>query len=384
MPTLSAYLRQDWFGRCARLLLMPDTGAAGGGAGGGASTPAPTPVDEAGLEFLPGGELLRGGTVKEGALEEHDGLPQEWTAENASGEGEEEEKPEVLGEGAKADAGTPPEGEGVPAPALAKEGEAAKPVMTDWPEAAKAEYGKVEAELVKARGEKEALAAEVATLKTAAPVRVNAASRANPLGNVGSEAELAPHVALAREAQGWARRHLSAGGELPAALQAKLEGKKVEEITEARTLTGEEAAGMLDSAERMLGEIIPARQRYLQTERETGDWLAKEYPEYTDPKTEQGKLFQVFLAQFPQVKQLPRWKSVMASVVKGHMAFEAEAKERADKAAGKSPATPAPIAPVPPGNGKKAAAATTPAISKKKASRELSASMDESDLARVM
>lgn len=373
--------RQYWFGyrlRMSRLLLAPDDGAA---VAGGASPAEGKPVSEVGLEFLPGGEMLRGGITTGELTEDTEGLPTEWTQSNATGEEEDEEAEKTAGDGKeKPDAGTK---EGAASDTVPAEVPASAPDMKDWPEAARTHVAEIAKERDALKTEKETLSGEVAKLKASPPAAVVVTpTRESPLARVTDESGLTAHADLATSMRSWALRNLANGGELPKELQARIEGRKAEDITEARTLTAEETATILENTETMLTKHIPARKEWLATERDTNDWLAKEYPQYVDDTKPEGQLMAAFLTQFPQIKQLPRWKTVLASVVRGHLAFEADNKAAQAKAAGKGDA---PLAPVPPGGGKGGGAGAKPPISKPKGkSTELSASMDIADLARVM
>jgi len=366
MPTISFRARNYWFSY-RNWKLEADKG--------GGSGSEPRPVDESGLEFLPGGEMLRGATTTGAPAEDNEGLPAQWTQENATGE-EDEDLETREPEKQEAAAGT------VEAGKEKTEVPASAPDMKDWPEAARTHVEAVQKERDALKTEKETLAAEVQKLKDGAPQAAPAVTGAGPLARVTSEG-LAAHAALAKSLRSWALRHVASGGELPKELQARVEGRKVEDITEPRTLTAEEVGSILENTEAMLSDHIPARREWLATEKETNDWLAKEYPAYVDAKTPEGQLMEEFARQFPQVKQLPRWRTVLASVVRGHLAFEADHAAKVKKAAGNSEV---PIAPVPPSGGRGGSTgAAKPPISKPKGkSAELSASMDADDLARVL
>lgn len=355
---------------------MPDKAvASGGGTEGGEATG----FDAQLLSNIPGGEMLAGATANipenefaeaadwtpEGAEEDDEGAGVAKDPK-AGDEDEDEDEEDETGE-AGADADTAPT-------------DAEKSLEeADWPEAARTKIAAIAAE-------KEALAGEVAELKAKAPEPIIAPSPSIPLANVSTEEGLSYHADLARSIKAWAIRNLANGGEFPAELQARIEGRKPEEITEARTLTADEAAGMLERSEGMLAQVIPARREYLSLEKETREFLKATYPSYLDAKTEEGKLYSGFLAQFPQIKQLPRWPTVLAAVVRGHMEMEKDHKARTDKTKGK--AEPAPKAPVPPGRGAAGASPKPGKPGNNPAARakqpKLSASMDAEQLAAAL
>jgi hypothetical protein len=250
-----------------------------------------------------------------------------------------------------------------------------------------------------AEKERDALAQEVETLRVASGSPTLAPTPENPLAHVTQEEQLGSHEGFARQLRTWARTHLGNGGEMPAAMEALLSGKRSEEIAEPRTWTAEDAANFLEQAETMLEQTIPQRREYLRTEKETGAWLKANHPEYLDTKTTEGQLFASFARQFPQVKALPRWQTVLASAVRGHLEFErdqqravasntaagGDAGDKARKPEARSQME-EPLAPVPPSAGRgnpapKPAGGTSAA---RKPAPRLRPNMDADELAAAL
>ena len=364
---------------------MLEAEKAGGGGSGEAKAAAPDEM----LGFLPGGEMLQGVEITRAPEmeEERDFEPDDERTlgdEGATGEEGKTGEKTLTAEEQAADAAT------AAAAGKTADGEPSAEELAAWPEAARARYTAAAEKLKAAETEKSTLAEEVARLKTATPAPVIAPTQENPLSMVGDATVLDLHAGIAREIRDFATRALATGAEMPKHLQAVLAGVKPEELTEARNVTPEEAASMLAQANGMLERHIPARQRYLQSEAAQRDFLKTNYPTYLDPKTEEGKTFDDFVRQFPQVKQLPHWPGVVAAAVRGHLAFQADQAARAEaaKGAGAAAATPA-KATTPPGRGGGATGAGggTPNKALSKPSRQparLSASMDGEAVAQLM
>jgi hypothetical protein len=382
--------------------LAPDLGgASGGGAPSGAAAPSPgtgdgaVPVDGSMIDYLPGGELLRGATENKPTEAELKEWGPDDDEEAGDGANTGEARPDTGKGEAKAKEGeTPAEGkEGEQAPALE--------IPEDWPEEAKTRFASLaqEKETIATEKaalvtEKETLTAKVSELETkvaATPAPVLAPTRANPLAHVRDEKGLEVNANFARSLKSFALKSLANGGEMPRELQAELEGVKPTEIKEPRTVTAEEAHAMYENAEAMLNERIPQRRQYLAEECQAQAELVNLAPEMLKADTEEGKIYAAFLQQFPEAKLISRWPTMIAATVLGHLALDArakaakEAKEKKISGGGPAgaPAKPhTPIAPVPPTppNGGGAA----PKISKPGKATQLSASMDAEDLASLM
>lgn len=293
---LSCASSRDWFfSRCIRHSLnKPDEGF------GGAATDL---ADPAMLAIIPGA----------------DGLPTEEEAEETEApSGSEEMAEESAGEG---DGGGDDDADGMDG---ADEGEGEDDSDgADDPAKQLETLSAENAELKK----------QVEELKATQPAPVLAPTRSNPLANVNSERGLEANAAFAKQLKAWARRASKDGGEMPKEIQSVLEGVKPEEITEARTLTAEEAIDLEEQADAMLTEHIPARRRYLQEEAQATAYLKEHYPQMLDSKTEHGKVFAAFQQQMPEIKLLSRWPTALAATVIGHLQMqrEYEAKQKGGK-----------------------------------------------------
>ncbi len=267
-----------------------------------------------------GAELLLG-AKRDGGVQDDDDLPDEWTEENAGGE---VESGKEKGENEEA--------------AEAAEGEEEK---------AAPELTALQTQLAEATAERERLAAELETLKAAGPQTAPPVpASAGPLGNVSTDDALRSHERLAIDAEEWADENRE-GGELPRELQARLEGKKPDEIGEPRMLTGSEAMQLLKNAKRMLREHLPARREYLQSERGIKTFWQQHHPEYLDKAKPEGQMVAALERQWPHLKTNPAWFAALAAMARGSRAFEEEAKGKGES--GKAKVEKAePLAPVPP------------------------------------
>lgn len=324
---------------------------------------------------IPGGDMLAGATG--GAPAEDDqALPREWTAENAQ---DDEEEVETGSKGER-------ETEDKPA-AEAKQVEGADdgtaPDMKDWPEAARTHAETLGKEVTTLQGEKETLGKEIATLKATQPAPLLAPTHEMPLANVTTEEHLAHHARVSKEVKSWAMRHLASGGEMPKELYALARNRDPKSIQDDElSFTPEQVAGIMEKAEVMGAEVVPARREYLRQENEQAAWIQQTYPAYLDSKAPEGQLMAQFEREFPQVKTFPHWRGILAAAVRGHLAFQGEAKERAAKAKGQ--AAEPPLAPPPPARSTAAPVVNgKPSSPKPKRTRELSASMSTDDLARI-
>ncbi len=330
----------------------------------------PVAVSQEGLEHLPGGEMLAGATTI--PVKDESKLPSVWTPENATGEPEEEPAPAEIAADVKPAEGTET--------ATLAEGPTAEEIAA-LPEPIRAHVEKLSAEkgeaakqLETANAEKATLTAQLAEARSGAPTA--APPGANPLFAVRDERALSAHLSLAEAIIEWGNDHATTGGEMPAALQAAMQGTKAEEITEPTIFTAEQAKGFRAQAKAML-QAVPAQRAYLAEESAAHDFLKTNHPQFLDPNTEEGKTYAAFSTQIPWMRSFGKWPVAVADTVRGFLARTADEKAKAEKAGGKT--TEPPLAPALPSVTRPGG---TPTVTKPAAkSPALKASMTADELA---
>ena len=205
--------------------------------------------------------------------------------------------------------------------------------------------GKVKGKVTELEGQlqvEQAAKAELEAKLQEAQSNVTVMPAESPLADVTTEKQLQEKAAIAQQGADFCEEMLVKLRRNPAEVERRLRALKLE----LRDADGEEdfspdnMAAFLEekkfSISRTLSRDIPARAKYLATEKQTGELAEKQLPwlkNAADPRT---KKFNELVQANPAVKQFASWKFVMAHAINSVVLAEEAARK---------PATPPPVTP---------------------------------------